>query len=114
MVSTKLLINAKDAANFLSVVGSLPRLQILAHLLNDGEMSVNVLCEKMDHSQSSLSQHLAKLRWLGLVSTRRDSQWIYYSCDSSAVRDLFSTLEAIYGEGRQPKRNHPFIVSATG
>jgi DNA-binding transcriptional ArsR family regulator len=112
MVSTKLLINAKDAANFLSIVGSLPRLQILVHLLNDGEMSVNVLCQKMNCSQSSLSQHLAKLRWLSLVKTRRDSQWVYYSCGSSAVRDLLSTLEAIYGEGREPIRNHPFIVKS--
>jgi DNA-binding transcriptional ArsR family regulator len=112
MVSTRLLIHAKEAAKFLSVVGSVPRLQILAHLLDHGEMSVNVLCHEMGWSQSSLSQHLAKLRWMGLVKTRRDSQWIYYSCDSSAVRDIFSTLETIYGEGREPKRNHPFIVKA--
>lgn len=112
MVSTKLLINVKDAADFLSAVGSLPRLQILAHLINDGEMSVNVLCQKMDCSQSSLSQHLAKLRRMDLVTSRRDSQWIYYSCESSAVRDLFSTLEAIYGEGRQPKRKDPVVLKA--
>ncbi|MFC3324083.1 ArsR/SmtB family transcription factor [Mesorhizobium cantuariense] len=97
MVSINLLINAREAADFLSLMGSPPRLLIMAHLL-DGEVSVNVLGKRLEISQPLLSMHLAKLRTLGLVDTRRDSQFIYYSCKSNVVRKLFSTLEALYGE----------------
>jgi DNA-binding transcriptional ArsR family regulator len=43
-----------------------------------------------------LSQHLAKLRSLGLVQTRRDRQMIYYSCRSDAVRRLLALLEELF------------------
>lgn len=112
MVSTHLLINAKEAADFLAVMGSPARLLIMAHLLN-GETSVNVLVKRTKISQSSLSQHLSKLRSLGLVDTRRDSQWIYYSCNSNAVRELFSTLEALYGEGSVTTRRPPVITAVS-
>ena len=45
-------------------------------------MSVGAIAEKVSLSQSALSQHLAKLRSLNLVETRRDRQMIYYSCKS--------------------------------
>ena len=109
MVSDNLLLNAKEAADFLAVLGNERRLVILAHLLN-GDTPVNALVKKLNISQSSLSQHLAKLREAGLVETRRDSQSIYYSCKSSAIRDLFDTLEATYGEEGSTKQKYPFLV----
>ncbi|WP_352659742.1 metalloregulator ArsR/SmtB family transcription factor [Mesorhizobium sp. M0621] len=77
--------------DFLMAVGSPPWLLILAHLLNEAT-SVNVLAVRANISQTSLSQHLAKLRKLGLVDIRRYTKWIYYSCNSNAVSELFSTL----------------------
>ena len=44
-------------------------------------MSVGAIAKKVSLSQSALSQHLAKLRSLNLVETRRDRQMIYYSCN---------------------------------
>ncbi|QKD03482.1 ArsR/SmtB family transcription factor [Mesorhizobium loti] len=97
MVSKKLVANAKQAADLLAVLASPWRLLIMSHLANRGEMSVGAICEKLMISQSSLSQHLAKLRRLGLVETRRDSQTIYYSCSSDAAREILSFLEGMYG-----------------
>lgn len=97
MVSKKLLDNAEAAAEFLTLISNEKRLAILAILLR-GEMTVGSIADKVALSQSALSQHLAKLRSLDLVETRRDRQMIYYSCNSEAVRQVLRTLDGIFGE----------------
>ncbi|TGQ31241.1 MULTISPECIES: metalloregulator ArsR/SmtB family transcription factor [unclassified Mesorhizobium] len=94
MVSKKLFANAETATAFLTVMGNEKRLLIMNYLA-DGELSVGVLAEKVELSQSALSQHLAKLRGFGLVDTRRDRQMIYYSCKSAAARELLSLLDGL-------------------
>ena len=79
-------------------MGNEKRLLIMSYL-TEGEMSVGAIAEKVTLSQSALSQHLAKLRGLDLVETRRDRQMIYYSCKSEAVRELLRMLDGIFGEG---------------
>lgn len=97
-MSNKQKIDAtNDAAKFLTALGNRKRLAIVGHLL-DEEMSVNEIAEQVSLSQSALSQHLAKLRGLNLVQTRRDRQMIYYSCKSEEVRKLYKTLNDIFGE----------------
>lgn len=95
MSSTR-LSNAGAAAAFLSLLGNEKRLVILTHLL-DNEMSVGAIAEKVELSQSALSQHLAKLRSVSIVETRRDRQTIYYSCKSEKVRHLLGALDDIFG-----------------
>jgi DNA-binding transcriptional ArsR family regulator len=97
MVSNKLLDNAEEAAEFLTLISNEKRLAILAILLR-GEMTVGTMADRVALSQSALSQHLAKLRSLDLVETRRDRQMIYYSCNSEAVRKVLHTLDGIFGE----------------
>lgn len=100
MVSKNLPDHVDAAAEFLALVGNEKRLAILILLL-EGEMTVGVLAEKVSLSQSALSQHLAKLRSLDLVETRRDRQMIYYSCKSDAVRELLQALDSIFSR-QQP------------
>ncbi|PSJ53674.1 ArsR/SmtB family transcription factor [Pseudaminobacter soli (ex Li et al. 2025)] len=95
MVSRPIIKNANAAATLLALLGNEKRLIIVSHLL-EGEMSVGAIAEKVDLSQSALSQHLAKLRSVDLVETRRDRQMIYYSCNSDAVRQLLGTLDGIF------------------
>jgi DNA-binding transcriptional ArsR family regulator len=95
MGSRPALKNAGAAANLLTLLGNEKRLVILGLLLDD-EMSVGAIAERVDLSQSALSQHLAKLRSEELVDTRRDRQMIYYSCNSDAVRQLLGTLDGIF------------------
>jgi DNA-binding transcriptional ArsR family regulator len=97
MVSRKLIANAEAAATFLTLMGNEKRLAIMSYLM-EGEMSVGAIADKVQLSQSALSQHLAKLRAHELVQTRRDRQMIYYSCRSEAVRELLRTLDEIFGE----------------
>ena len=105
MISNKLIANAESAAAFLTLMGNEKRLLIVAHLIDD-EMSVGAIAEKVQLSQSALSQHLAKLRAVDLVETRRDRQMIYYSCKSEAARELLHMLEGIFGEGDLSQMAH--------
>jgi len=70
--------NASKAAKLMRALSNPHRLLILC-VLSEGELSVSELNEKIDLSQSALSQHLAVLRSEKLVCTRRESQTIYYS-----------------------------------
>jgi DNA-binding transcriptional ArsR family regulator len=90
----KIQDNADHAAAILSLLANGKRLTIVGHLI-DEEMSVGTIAKKVSLSQSALSQHLAKLRSMNLVETRRDRQTIYYSCKSEAVRDLLGTLRVM-------------------
>lgn len=68
------------------------RLQALL-LMREGEKSVSEINERVDISQSGLSQHLAVLRNAGLVETRRERQTIYYRLTdrqcATDVMDMF-------------------------
>jgi DNA-binding transcriptional ArsR family regulator len=97
MISGVLLEKADEVARFLAILGNGKRLAILCLLVN-GEMSVGAIAEKVQLSQSALSQHLAKLRGEALVATRRDRQTIFYSCSSEQVKVVLDTLDGLFGE----------------
>lgn len=86
---------AEDAARLLAALGQTKRLMALCRLM-DSEMSVGALAEAVGLGQSALSQHLARLRDLGLVTTRRDGQTIYYRLASDNARRLIELLYDIY------------------
>jgi len=90
-----LVLNTEKASGLLTAMANEKRLQILCEL-SDRELSVGMLAEKVDLSQSALSQHLAKLRALKLVATRRDAQTIYYSVASPMITPVLVTLETMF------------------
>jgi ArsR family transcriptional regulator, virulence genes transcriptional regulator len=86
---------SETAAGLLSAMANQSRLMIMCHLLNE-ELTVGELAERVGLNQSPLSQHLARLRALGLVKTRRDGQSIYYRLASKEVEAVLTTLYGIY------------------
>lgn len=91
----KLESNAEEATKLLDAMSNPKRLLILCNLLDD-ELSVNQLSERVKLGQSPLSQHLAKLRALGFVKTRREGQQVFYTLASDAVKEILTTLYGIY------------------
>ena len=87
--------HACEAAGLLKALSNENRL-ILLCALAEGELSVGQLSQRVDLSQSALSQHLAVLRREGLVSTRRESQTIYYSLASTNASKLIDFLYQTY------------------
>lgn len=80
----------------------------LVYLLTEKEYSVNELSEGVAVSPSAVSHHLAKLRAIRLVRTRREGNQIFYSIDDSHVAALFR--EALYhlDHVRQNLPDHPY------
>ena len=97
-------LNAKaaDAARLLTALANQHRLAILCALV-EGERSVGARVDAVGLTQSALSQHLAKLRAVGIVATRRDAQTIYYRLASAAASRIMKTLADIYCGGRPRK-----------
>lgn len=90
-----LQLKAREAERLLKAMASRPRLMILCELLK-GERTVTALHEAVGLSMSAMSQHLARLRADDLVSTRRESQTIFYSLADAGATRVLETLYAIY------------------
>lgn len=86
---------AERASAMMKTLGHSGRLMILCNLAN-GERAVGELADELDISQSALSQHLARMRAEGLVSTRRESQTVYYQLSDGEVRSVIESLYAIF------------------
>lgn len=94
--------NALDALEQLFLaLSDKTRLRLLG-LMNGGEVSVGYLADSLELSQPKISRHLAYLRNAGLVSTRRDGKWIYYTIeppsDPAAGHVLAEALSSLGGE----------------
>lgn len=92
---TELEVSAQSAARLLKLLASEQRLLILCKLF-EGEANVSDLSEHAHLTPSATSQHLAKMRAEGLVTTRRDGQTIYYSLKDPAAMKVIETLCEIY------------------
>lgn len=69
------------------------RLEIVDQLSKRGELHVSGL--KTEHTQSSVSQHLAVLRKYNLVHTRKQAKWVYYSLNQDVLDKAKQALEGI-------------------
>jgi len=94
-LSQELKAHAQEAAQLLKALANENRLMILCSLVQQ-ELNVSQLNERLDLSQSALSQHLAWLRREGLVQTRRDAQTIFYSLQGSKAKQVIEVLQSIY------------------
>lgn len=81
------------AAETFRMLADPTRIKILWALLQ-GESSVNCLAELAGVSQTSVSQHLAKLRLAGLVRGRREGTFVYYTAADTHVQRLLA--EALF------------------
>ncbi len=90
-----LIPKTQEAEQFLKALANAHRLMVLCELLK-GEACVTELQNAVGLSQSSLSQHLARLRQDDLVKTRRESRTIYYSLTDERVRRMIALLHDIF------------------
>ncbi|WP_194756425.1 ArsR/SmtB family transcription factor [Aliidiomarina indica] len=87
--------NASQAEALLKSLANSHRLMILCHLVK-GEMSVGELEQKVGLSQSSLSQHLAKLREQKIVTYRKTGTTVWYRVEDPHALQILETLHSIY------------------
>ncbi|NOU04685.1 MAG: helix-turn-helix transcriptional regulator [Hyphomicrobiaceae bacterium] len=82
---------AEKAAELLRSIGSSHRLLMLC-LLTEGPKTVTEICDASGMRQSLASQHLARLRLDGLVSSQRQGHFVHYSLANPVARDIIAVL----------------------
>ncbi|MBM7651753.1 ArsR/SmtB family transcription factor [Neobacillus cucumis] len=88
----KSIVDMERAASVLKLLGDKTRLTIVA-ILKQRECCVCEFQEVFDMSQPSISQHLRKLKDLGLVKEDRRGQWIFYSLNPQS--NLYGLIEDV-------------------
>ena len=81
-------------ANLFRGLGHPARVRIL-ELLRAGELSVGTLQAALDLDSGGTSQHLAALRRIGLVESRREGTSVYYRVADEHVFDLLEAGRVI-------------------
>jgi len=85
----------RTASEGLRAIAHELRLSVLCHLLN-GPMCVAELMESTGASQSNLSQHLSKMRLMGILQNEKRGQQVYYHIANPAFAELVQVLKGIY------------------
>jgi DNA-binding transcriptional ArsR family regulator len=75
------------AAELLALLGDRTRLALL-HALTREEADVSTLTEACGAARPAVSQHLARLRLAGLVTTRKKGRRVIYSLHDGHLRRL--------------------------
>ncbi|EQA54581.1 transcriptional regulator, ArsR family [Leptospira kmetyi serovar Malaysia str. Bejo-Iso9] len=71
-------------------------MQIL-FFLSQKEHSVGELVDLLGISQSAASQHLSKMKINGILSSRKESNQVFYYLKDGKYKDLIRTIVKIYG-----------------
>ncbi|BCJ98494.1 ArsR/SmtB family transcription factor [Anaerocolumna chitinilytica] len=81
-----------EAAEMLKVLAHPVRLCMVKGLLEKGECNVSYMYTCLNAPQSTISQHLQKLKSAGIIEGRREGLEIYYSVCDERVSELIKIL----------------------
>ncbi|MDD7793515.1 ArsR/SmtB family transcription factor [Clostridium sp. 'White wine YQ'] len=84
-----------DVSEMLKVLAHPVRLCIVRGLLEHGECNVTYMQDCLDTPQSTISQHLQRLRTAGIIEGRRNGLEIFYKVCNSQVENL---IKLFFGE----------------
>ncbi|NLY08892.1 MAG: winged helix-turn-helix transcriptional regulator [Tissierellia bacterium] len=82
----------ESKAQLLKALSNPIRLCLMEQLVENGEMNVSEIMDCMGTTQSGLSQHLAKLRDMGLVESRKSGNQVFYTCENEELCDLIKYI----------------------
>ena len=72
-----------------------PSRLLMLDLLQQGELCVSDLTEKVGADQSTISKHLTILKDVGLVGVRKEGALSYYRVTCGCLDGFFSCLESV-------------------
>ena len=79
---------AERLAEIFSALSDPSRIRIIS-AMTEGELSVGVLAETVEMSESAVSHHLRLLRQLRLVRGRKEGRQVFYTLDDEHIADIF-------------------------
>ena len=89
----------EEAADFLRALAHPVRLCIVRRLLREGSCNVSYMQDCLDAPQSTVSQHLSKLRQAGLIRGERSGLEVTYRLKDERVAQILRTL--LRAEGKE-------------
>ncbi len=101
---TRLMKNARAASDFLKALAHEHRL-ILLCLLAERERSVTELEELLSLRQTTVSQQLARLRFDGIVTTRRVGKVVYYSLADTSTLKFVKVIYDMFCSGPEAEKD---------
>jgi len=78
----------------LSALAEPVRLEALRMVWDGREHCVCELMRELGASQSRMSRHMAALKTAGLVTDRRDAQWVRYRRSPNLLREVVALVDA--------------------
>jgi DNA-binding transcriptional ArsR family regulator len=85
----------KDVAALLKTMSHPIRLKILC-LLQDQELAVGDIREEVKTTNANVSQHLSILRNQGIISSRKDANFIYNKIEDKRILDLIAKMRELF------------------
>jgi DNA-binding transcriptional ArsR family regulator len=70
----------------------------IVEALRSGEKAVSDIVQMTGLSQPNASSHLACLKDCGLVTSRQQGRYVYYSLADQRMEDVFSAIEGILAD----------------
>ena len=90
-------VNEEDLARCLWTIGDVTRLKILELLPTTPDCcegkNVGQLAEELELTQSTISNHLARLRTLGIVRNTKQCRDVYYWIDPDRAKEIQQQLQ---------------------
>ena len=83
-----------DPVKVLSALAEPTRLPAMTMLNDGGEHCVCELMQKLDATQSRMSRHMKILKDAGLVTDRRDAQWVRYRRNDAVPAHVAAIVDA--------------------
>ncbi len=95
-------VGAMKQTETFQILSDETRLRALALMACCGELCVCEFVYALDMSQPKISRHLAALRDAGLVTARRDAQWMFYNINTDVAdwqrAAIGAAIDAVSGE----------------
>jgi len=104
----------RELSNVFKLLSDETRLRILAYLVQNNELNVTDICDRLGQSQPAVSHHLALLRVSGLIEPRRQGKHNFYSVRTDAFGELLESLLSASGEMTKKFKFHNFTLTHQG
>lgn len=88
----------ETATEVLKSVAHPIRLKILCYLM-EGEKNVGEIEQEFGSTISNISQHLTVLRKAGIISRRKEANYMFYSLKDRQIFTLMTTVRDIFCQG---------------
>ena len=97
----RLKAHADEITTHITLLASSRTRFLIACRLLDHACSVNEISQSIGMHQSSVSQHLSRLRAAGVVEAHRQHRQVFYSLSNGSVVAFLNALDLIFAEKDQ-------------